>query len=131
MLLQLEALAVGALHHSGVGLMGAHLDGVQAAVLAVLAVMGAVVHGALNTLVGAARAAAVGAVSGHGVFLPHKDFYTLNKSSARDFGRSPFRLTARHAFDSVALVCAAAGKLCIAFAQRKFFTGGRVRFAVF
>lgn len=42
-----------------------------------------------------------------------------------------FRRPARRAFGSVALVCAAAGKLCIAFSGRKFFTGGRVGLAVF
>ena len=50
-LFHLEALAVGALHLGGVGLVGAHLDGVQTAVLGVLAVMGAVAHSALNALI--------------------------------------------------------------------------------
>ena len=46
-LLQLEALAVGALDLGGVGLVGADLDGGQAAVVLVLAVVGAVADGAL------------------------------------------------------------------------------------
>ena len=49
--------------------MGAHGDGVQAAVVGVLAVMGAVVHGALDALVGGAFAAAVGAILVHEKFL--------------------------------------------------------------
>ena len=64
-LFQLEALAVGAFHHGGIGLMGAHLDGVQAAVAGVLAVVGAVVYRAFNALVGRAGASAVGAVLSH------------------------------------------------------------------
>lgn len=58
--------------------MGAHLNGVQAAVLGVLAVVGAVADGALDALVGGAGAAAVGAVSGHDTFLPHKKFLFEN-----------------------------------------------------
>lgn len=46
--------------------MGADLDAVQAAVVGILAVVGAVVHGALDALVGGAVAAAVGAVLHHG-----------------------------------------------------------------
>ena len=46
--------------------MGAHGDGVQAAVIGVLAVVGAVIDGALDALVGGAVAAAVGAVLHHG-----------------------------------------------------------------
>ena len=66
LLFQLEALAVGALDLSGVGFVGADLDAVQAAVVGILAVVGAVVHGALDALVGGAVAAAVGAVLHHG-----------------------------------------------------------------
>ena len=64
-LLQLEALAVGALDLGGVGLMGAHGDGGQAAVIGILTVVGAVVDGTLDALVGGAFAAAVGAVLHH------------------------------------------------------------------
>ena len=46
-LFQFEALAVSALNLSGVGLMGAHLNGVQTAVLVVLAVMSTVVYSCL------------------------------------------------------------------------------------
>ena len=53
-LFQLEALAVGALDLGGIGLVGAHLNAVQAAVVGVLAVIGAVVDGALDALVGRA-----------------------------------------------------------------------------
>ena len=66
LLFQLEALAVGALDLSGVGFVGTDLDAVQAAVVGILAVVGAVVHGALDALVGGAVAAAVGAVLHHG-----------------------------------------------------------------
>ena len=51
-LFQAEALAVGALDLGGVGLMGANLNRLQTAVILVLAVMGAVVDGALDALVG-------------------------------------------------------------------------------
>ena len=47
-LLLLKALAVGALIHRWVGLMRADLNGVQTAVLAFLAVVGAVGYGAAN-----------------------------------------------------------------------------------
>ena len=63
LLQQLEALAVGALAHGGVGLVGAHLNGVQAAVLLVLAVMGAGIDAAVDGAVGRAGAAAVGAIA--------------------------------------------------------------------
>ena len=66
LLFQLEALAVGALDLSGVGFMGADLDAVQAAVVGILAVVGAVVDRALDALVRGAFAAAVGAVLHHG-----------------------------------------------------------------
>ena len=46
--------------------MGADLDAVQAAVVGILAVVGAVVHGALDALVGGAVTAAVGTVLHHG-----------------------------------------------------------------
>lgn len=65
-LFHLEALAVRAFHHSGVALMGANLDGVQAAVIRVLAVMGAVVDGAFDALVGRTSTAAVSAILRHG-----------------------------------------------------------------
>ena len=45
--------------------MGTHGDGVQPAVVGVLAVVGAVVDGAADALVGGALAAAVGAVLHH------------------------------------------------------------------
>ena len=57
--LELEALAVHALALGGVALMGAHLDGVQAAVLLILAVVGAAVHRALDGPVGGAGAVGV------------------------------------------------------------------------
>ena len=47
-----EGLAVGALIHGGVYLVGAHQNAVQRAVVLFFAVMGALVHGALNALVG-------------------------------------------------------------------------------
>ena len=64
----LEALAVRALVHGRVLLVGAHADAVQAAVLLVLAVVGAGDHRALDGLVGGAGAAAVHTFT-HG-FLP-------------------------------------------------------------
>ena len=67
-LLLLEALAVGALVHGGVGLVRADLDGVQTAVLGVLAVVGTVGHGAADGGVGRAGAAVVGMI-GHNDFL--------------------------------------------------------------
>ena len=51
-----EALAIGALVHGGVGLMGAHLNGVQAAAVHVLAVMGAAGNRAVDGAVGGALA---------------------------------------------------------------------------
>ena len=51
-LLLAEGLAVGALVHGGVGLMGAHQDAVQRAVVLVLAVISALLDGAFDTLVG-------------------------------------------------------------------------------
>ena len=65
----LEAHAVGALVHAGVGLVGAHLNAVQAAVVHVLAVVCAAGHGALDGAVGGAAAAVVGAICVHGSFL--------------------------------------------------------------
>ena len=62
--LSLEGLTVGALIHRWVGLMRADLNGVQTAVLAFLAVVGAVGYGAANGGVGRAGAAAVGMI-GH------------------------------------------------------------------
>ena len=47
-----EGLAVGALVHGGIGLMGAYQDPVQRAVVLVFTVMGALTHGAFNALVG-------------------------------------------------------------------------------
>jgi hypothetical protein len=51
LLLQLEALAVGALDLGGIGFVGADGDAVQTAVVGVLAVVGTVVDGALDALV--------------------------------------------------------------------------------
>ena len=69
-LFQFEALAVSALNLSGVGLMGAHLNGVQTAVLVVLAVMSTVVYSALDALVRGAGTAAVGAILRHNMIPP-------------------------------------------------------------
>ena len=63
-----EALAVGALILGGIGLMGADLDGVQAAVVHLAAVMGAAGDGAFDGRVGGAGAPVVGTI-GHS-FLP-------------------------------------------------------------
>ena len=49
--------------------MGAHGDGVQTAVVLVLAVVGAVAHSALDALVGRAGTAAVGGILHHNIFL--------------------------------------------------------------
>ena len=46
-----EGLAVGALIHSGIGLMGADQDPLQGAEVCILAVMGALCDGAFNALV--------------------------------------------------------------------------------
>ena len=54
MLLLAEGHAVGALVHSGVHLMGTHQDLVQGAEVFVLTVVGALLNGALDTLVGMA-----------------------------------------------------------------------------
>ena len=50
-LLLAEGLAVGALVHSGVALVGAHQNAVQSAVICVGAVVGALLNGAFNALV--------------------------------------------------------------------------------
>ena len=50
-LLLAEGLAVGALVHGGVGLVGAHQDLVQRAVVLTLAVMGTLMDGTLDGLV--------------------------------------------------------------------------------
>ena len=55
-----EGLAVSALVHSGVSLMGAHQDPLQRAVVGIVAVVGALRNGAGNALVG---------VTAHGSFL--------------------------------------------------------------
>jgi hypothetical protein len=73
--LHLEALAVGALHLGGVGLVGAHLDGGQAAVVVVLAMVGAVADGTFDALVGGAGAAAVGTILSHKKVLLHEVFW--------------------------------------------------------
>ena len=52
--------------------MGADLNGVQAAVVGILAMVGAVVHSALDALVGGAVAAAVGTVLHHGQRPPDR-----------------------------------------------------------
>ena len=80
--LQLEALAVRALDLGGVGLMGAHGNGVQAAVVGVLTVVGAVVDGALDALVGGAFAAAVGAIL-HVSFLLREKYWRSAGASVR------------------------------------------------
>ena len=51
-LLSAEGFAVGALIHGGIGLVGAHQNPVQRAVILLFAVMGALVHGAFDALVG-------------------------------------------------------------------------------
>jgi len=53
-LLFAEGLAVGALIHSGVFLMGTHQNAVQGAVVLGVAVIGTLLHGALYALVGMA-----------------------------------------------------------------------------
>ena len=53
-LLLAERLAVGALIHGGVSLVGTHQDLVQGAVVLTLAVVGALGDGTLDTLVGIA-----------------------------------------------------------------------------
>ena len=50
-LLLAEGLAVGALVHGGVALVGAHQDAVQSAEIGIAAVVGALVYGAFNALV--------------------------------------------------------------------------------
>ena len=50
-LLLAEGLTVGALVHGGVGLMGAHQDAIQRAVVLAVAVISALLYGAFNTLV--------------------------------------------------------------------------------
>ena len=96
-LFQLEALAVGALNHSGVALVRAHLDGVQAAELVVLAVVGAVVNGTPDALVGRAGAAAVGTVLGHGQVLLREDFPALRRGPLSQCEAAPQRNP--HSFD--------------------------------
>jgi hypothetical protein len=51
-LLSLEGLAVGALLLSGVHLMGTHLDVLQRAVVSAVAMVGALLYGAADALVG-------------------------------------------------------------------------------
>ena len=63
-----EALAVGALIHGGMALMGTDLNGAQAAVIHLTAVMGAAGDGTLDGGVGGAGAPIVGTI-GHR-FLP-------------------------------------------------------------
>ena len=77
-LFQLKALAVGALDLGGVGLMGTHPDGAQAAVIGILTVVRAVVDGAADALIGGALAAAVGAVL-HDSFLLHEKNFGLRR----------------------------------------------------
>ena len=48
----MEGHAVGALIHSGIALVGTHQNPVQGAVILAAAVMGALMHGAFNGLVG-------------------------------------------------------------------------------
>ena len=48
----MEGHTVGALVHSGIALVGAHQDPVQGAVILAAAVMGALVHGAFDALIG-------------------------------------------------------------------------------
>ena len=55
--------------------MGAHLDGGQAAVVVVLAVVRTVVYRAPDALVGGAGASAVGAVLGHSKVLLRENFF--------------------------------------------------------
>jgi hypothetical protein len=67
-----EALAVGTLDHSGIGLMSADLDAGQSAIVLILAMVGAVVDSAFNALIRGAAAAAICAVLAHGKVLPAK-----------------------------------------------------------
>ena len=53
-LLSVEGHAVGALVHSGIALMGAHQNGIQRAVVLGAAVVGALLYGAFDALVGMA-----------------------------------------------------------------------------
>ena len=59
-LLLAEGLTVGALVHSGVLLVGTHQDAIQRAIVLGVAMVSALLYGALNTLVGMAI---------HGLFL--------------------------------------------------------------
>ena len=61
----LKTHAVGALVHAGVGLVGAHLNAVQAAVVHVLAVVCAAGDRALDGSVGGAAAAVIGTIHVH------------------------------------------------------------------
>ena len=51
-LLSVEGHAVGALVHSGIALMGAHQNGIQGAVVLGSAVVGALIYGTFDALVG-------------------------------------------------------------------------------
>ena len=53
-LLLTEGLAVGALVHSGVGLMGTHHNAVQRAVICIVAMVGTLGDGTFDTLIGIA-----------------------------------------------------------------------------
>jgi hypothetical protein len=61
-LLQLEGLAVGALVHGGVGLVGANQNALQAAIVGAVTVVAAVGDGALDGLVGVVASTAHGEV---------------------------------------------------------------------
>ena len=52
LLLLAEGHTVGALVHGGIGLVGAHGDPVQGAVVCILAVVSALLNGAFDALVG-------------------------------------------------------------------------------
>lgn len=72
-LFQLKALAVGAFDLGGDCLVGAYLNGVQAAVLGVLAVIGTVVYRTLDALIWGTGTAAIGTICCHNGFLLQKN----------------------------------------------------------
>ena len=57
LLLLLEAHAVGALIHGGIGLMGSHMDLTEGTVVLTVTVMGALIYRTGNGLVGVAATA--------------------------------------------------------------------------
>ena len=88
-LLQLEALTVGALDLGGVGLVSANLNGLQTAVILVLAVMGAVVDSALDALIG-------GIV--HNKLLLHERFWLIAGISVCREAKTMYRICRERIF---------------------------------